>query len=104
MATSLDPPYSPKEGCLTERLDLFSLPKTDYSIEKETPDVYYPSIEVRPDSKSFVIQVEPCSSFIDLREISLEFMVKVTLGDGNDLPPMTPPAVMHEQGQKREAK
>ena len=61
------------ETCISEHFDLGSVPKRDFSINHISPVPFYPSLPIT----SFTIQVEPQNTLVDLREICLEFSLKI---------------------------
>ena len=62
----------PNESCLGERLDVFSQPKKDFSIDYVVPIECYPTLPITSRSKLFTISVEPQNTMVDLREVSYQ--------------------------------
>ena len=89
MASFTETYHDSSKPCLSSRLDLFSKPPIDYSIEQVIQEEFCPSVPITPDSKSFTINVEGSGQYIDLRELSLQFSLKILQSDNSVLPPVS---------------
>ena len=81
-----------REGpsCVDERFDVFSYPLVESAIERTFESEFLPETTLSDKTKQILIKIDPLPNFVDLSSISTEITVKITLGNGNPLPPIVP--------------
>ena len=81
-----------REGpsCVDERFDVFSYPLVESAIERTFESEFLPETTLSDKTKQILIKIDPLPNFVDLSSISTEITVKITLGNGDPLPPIVP--------------
>ena len=80
----------PGQGCSTLALDLFTDPPLDYSTKSFQEVEIYPQTPVDEFSKIIDFELEPSPFFLDTSNVEILFDLKITLENGDPLPPIHP--------------
>ena len=80
----------PGQGCSTLALDLFTDPPIDYSTKSYSEVEVWPRVPVDDQTKIIDFELEASPFFLDTTNVEILFDIKLTLENGDPLPPIHP--------------